>query len=175
MIELEKWQRVGERVGALIRTRGYKTVELFAHENGVDKSVLNRLIRGKREVRLSTFLKILDALNINITELYPNGGNGTREKDAAPARSIPKPGAAYSASRAMSLTVWRSAKPPATKRPWWWKPSAKRSGRFRCAPRRCASIFDCRLSVACTTRRVIRPEGLKRVPLIRLQQKTSRI
>jgi|GEM_PF-2136455 len=74
MTEQEKWQRVGERVGSMIRLRGYKTVELFAHENGVDKSVLNRLIRGKREVRLSTFLKILDALDLGIAELYPQGG-----------------------------------------------------------------------------------------------------
>lgn len=73
MTEQEKWQRVGERVGSMIRLRGYKTVELFAHENGVDKSVLNRLIRGKREVRLSTFLKILDALDLGIAELYPQG------------------------------------------------------------------------------------------------------
>jgi transcriptional regulator with XRE-family HTH domain len=83
MAETEKWKRVGERVGALIRIRGYKTIELFAHENGVDKSVLNRLIRGKREVRLSTFLKILDALEITIAELYAGGGSLTRDKDSS--------------------------------------------------------------------------------------------
>lgn len=84
MAETEKWKRVGERVGALIRIRGYKTIELFAHENGVDKSVLNRLIRGKREVRLSTFLKILDALNLGIGELYGTGtGALVREKEPA--------------------------------------------------------------------------------------------
>lgn len=81
MAETEKWQRIGERVGVAIRQRGYKTIELFAHENGVDKSVLNRLIRGKREVRLSTFIKILDALDLNIAELYPQAGSA-REKDA---------------------------------------------------------------------------------------------
>jgi transcriptional regulator with XRE-family HTH domain len=81
MMETEKWQRVGERVGTMIRQRGYKTVELFAHENGVDKSVLNRLIRGKREVRLSTFLKILDALDLGVAELYPQGA--AREKEIA--------------------------------------------------------------------------------------------
>lgn len=80
MADFEKWKRVGERVGALIRLRGYKTVELFAHENGVDKSVLNRLIRGKREVRLSTFLKILDALEISVPELYAGAGS-VREKE----------------------------------------------------------------------------------------------
>jgi len=81
MAETEKWKRVGERVAALIRIRGYKTVELFAHENGIDKSVLNRLIRGKREVRLSTFLKILDALEIGIADLYATSGTLVREKD----------------------------------------------------------------------------------------------
>jgi len=83
MTEQEKWQRVGERVGSMIRLRGYKTVELFAHENGVDKSVLNRLIRGKREVRLSTFLKILDALDLGIADLYPQGGASARDKESA--------------------------------------------------------------------------------------------
>lgn len=91
MAEIEKWRRVGERVGALIRIRGYKTVELFAHENSIDKSVLNRLIRGKREVRLSTFLKILDALEISIAELYSGNGSLVRERD---------PGAENRASRA---------------------------------------------------------------------------
>lgn len=82
MAETEKWKRVGERVGALIRIRGYKTVELFAHENSIDKSVLNRLIRGKREVRLSTFLKILDALELTIAELYASaGGSLVRERE----------------------------------------------------------------------------------------------
>lgn len=83
MSDIEKWQRVGERVGTLIRQRGYKTIELFAHENGVDKSVLNRLIRGKREVRLSTFLKILDALDLGIAELYTPGGATIREREHA--------------------------------------------------------------------------------------------
>ena len=68
----EAWQAVGERVGALIRLRGYKSVELFAHEHDIDKSVLNRLIRGRREVRLSTFLRILEALEVtNLYDLMP--------------------------------------------------------------------------------------------------------
>ncbi len=84
MAETPKWKRVGERIEALIRIRGYKSVELFAHECEVDKSVLNRLIRGKREVRLSTFLKILDTLEVSIAELYTPGSGGlVREKDPA--------------------------------------------------------------------------------------------
>jgi transcriptional regulator with XRE-family HTH domain len=103
MIDQEKWQRIGERVGVLIRTRGYKTVELFAHENGVDKSVLNRLIRGKREVRLSTFLKILDALDLGIAELYPIGGNG-REKEASTENRVARPKIPEAGGRVFKFT-----------------------------------------------------------------------
>ena len=70
--DIERWKNVGERVGALIRLRGYKSVELFAHEHEIDKSVLNRLIRGRREVRLSTFLHIVEALEVsNLYDLRP--------------------------------------------------------------------------------------------------------
>jgi DNA-binding Xre family transcriptional regulator len=87
MADLEKWKVVGERVGALIRLRGYKSVELFAYENDIDKSVLNRLIRGKREVRLSTFLKITDALEISIGDLNAAPGLMVRDKESAEPRS----------------------------------------------------------------------------------------
>jgi DNA-binding Xre family transcriptional regulator len=83
MPDVEKWKTVGERIGALIRLRGYKSVELFAYENDIDKSVLNRLIRGKREVRLSTFLKITEALEVSIGELNAGPGLMVRDKEHA--------------------------------------------------------------------------------------------
>jgi len=97
MADLEKWKIVGERIGALIRVRGYKSIELFAYENDIDKSVLNRLIRGKREVRLSTFLKITEALEVSIAEL--GLGPGLSIRDTGPGEGKgPKP-----ASRVLKL------------------------------------------------------------------------
>jgi transcriptional regulator with XRE-family HTH domain len=87
MADLEKWKVVGERIGALIRLRGYKSVELFAYENDIDKSVLNRLIRGKREVRLSTFLKIAEALEIPMGELNIGSGLMVRDKEYSEAKA----------------------------------------------------------------------------------------
>ena len=87
MADLEKWKVVGERIGALIRLRGYKSVELFAYENDIDKSVLNRLIRGKREVRLSTFLKIIEALEVPLLELGVGTGLLVKEKEIGEART----------------------------------------------------------------------------------------
>jgi len=93
--DIERWKEVGERVGALIRLRGYKSVELFAHEHDIDKSVLNRLIRGRREVRLSTFLKIVEALEVsNLYDLLPaplmvrDGGEGKKARPAEPAPRV---------------------------------------------------------------------------------------
>lgn len=102
MADLEKWKTVGERIGALIRLRGYKSVELFAYENNIDKSVLGRLIRGKREVRLSTFLKILEALEVSIGELGPATGSTVREKDHSEPKAKGK--GAEGAGRILRLT-----------------------------------------------------------------------
>ena len=87
MAEVEKWKAVGERIGALISLRGYKSVELFAYENDIDKSVLNRLIRGKREVRLSTFLRITEALEISMGELGVGPGLTVREREQGEAKA----------------------------------------------------------------------------------------
>src|SRR4051812_13437316 len=102
MADVEKWKVVGERIGALIRLRGYKSVELFAYENDIDKSVLNRLIRGKREVRLSTFLKITDALEVSISELNSGPGLTVRDKEHAEARAA-KGKASETAGRVLKL------------------------------------------------------------------------
>ncbi len=103
MAEVEKWKTVGERIGALIRIRGYKSVELFAYENDIDKSVLNRLIRGKREVRLSTFLKITEALEISIGELNDGSSLMLRDKESLEAK-VGKGKSAASAGRVLKVT-----------------------------------------------------------------------
>lgn len=103
MAELEKWKAVGERIGALISLRGYKSVELFAYENEIDKSVLNRLIRGKREVRLSTFLRITDALEVSMGELGISPGLTVREKEHGEAKTT-KTKSAEGPARIVKLT-----------------------------------------------------------------------
>ena len=99
----EKWKVVGERIGALIRLRGYKSVELFAYENDIDKSVLGRLIRGKREVRLSTFLKITEALEISMGDLGLGPGLLVRDKELGEARTG-RTKSAEAAGRVLKLT-----------------------------------------------------------------------
>jgi len=109
MVDVDRWKQIGERIGALIRLRGYTSVELFAHENGLDKSVLNRLINGKREVRLSTFLKIADALEIGMEALEgrPSHGSLVREThlEEGMAKSKSPPKNQTSKARILKLTL----------------------------------------------------------------------
>ena len=44
----------------------YPSVEKFAHEHDLDKSTLSRILGGKREPKISTLLKIAEALNIGV-------------------------------------------------------------------------------------------------------------
>jgi gp16 family phage-associated protein len=52
-----------------IADAGYRTVELFAHENGLDKSTLSRVLNGSREPRIGTLIRIANALGIPLTQL----------------------------------------------------------------------------------------------------------
>ena len=102
MADLERWKQIGERIGALIRLKGYKSVELFAHEHGLDKSILNRLINGKREVRLSTFLKIADALEASLEEMQ-GGRHANLVREHSEDWMPPKSRGAGSKSRIVKL------------------------------------------------------------------------
>lgn len=48
---------------------GYKSVELFAYENGLDKSTLSRFFSGQREPRIGTLVRIAHALEIPLKNL----------------------------------------------------------------------------------------------------------
>jgi len=61
--------RIRDNVRKEIALAGYGTVELFAHEHGIDKSTLSRLLSGKREPRLSTLFRIADSLEIMMERL----------------------------------------------------------------------------------------------------------
>jgi transcriptional regulator with XRE-family HTH domain len=56
---------------ALIKKDGYRTVELFAHENGFDKGWVHRILRCETEPLFSSLVRLAKALNVDLNELYP--------------------------------------------------------------------------------------------------------
>jgi transcriptional regulator with XRE-family HTH domain len=51
----------------------HRSVELFCHEFGLDQSVLSRFVKGERGVTLATFLRIAEALDLDLGPLFPFG------------------------------------------------------------------------------------------------------
>lgn len=51
----------------------YPSVEKFALEHHLDKSTLSRILGGKREPKISTLLKIAEALNVGVDAICGHG------------------------------------------------------------------------------------------------------
>jgi len=49
----------------LISNAGYRSFELFAHENGIDKSTVSRIMAGSREPKVCTLDRIRQALDVD--------------------------------------------------------------------------------------------------------------
>ena len=73
-------QVVADRISRLIRQRGYPSVERFAYENGLDKSSLSKILKGKRMPRFDTMIRIAEALDATLNDFYLPEGALVREK-----------------------------------------------------------------------------------------------
>lgn len=52
-------------IRTLIHDAGYRSCELFAHENGIEKSTVSRILRGEREPKVGTLDRIRQALEVD--------------------------------------------------------------------------------------------------------------
>ena len=80
--EIQFLKKIGEKVNEKIRDRGYRSVELFAHETGISQSVLSRFISGSRSVNLSTIIKIARALEVSLDELCADAFSNIKQGKA---------------------------------------------------------------------------------------------
>ncbi len=62
-------KQVGARIEAIIKAKGFKTREV-AHDADMDVENLRKYIKGKQEMKISTLLKIVKALDVKIEELF---------------------------------------------------------------------------------------------------------
>lgn len=62
---------VGKTLKQLIIARGYTSYEKFAHEYGLEKSALGKILRGERLPRIDTLIRIAQALEVSLDEIYP--------------------------------------------------------------------------------------------------------
>ena len=67
-METAALERFGQNVRGLRLARGW-TQEDLAHEAGLAPVQVSRIERGKREIRLTTLLRLINALEVSPTEL----------------------------------------------------------------------------------------------------------
>lgn len=60
---------LGKRIEAIIKEKGLKTREV-AHDAELDVENLRKYIKGKQEMKVSTMLKIVKALDVSPNELF---------------------------------------------------------------------------------------------------------
>jgi predicted transcriptional regulator len=60
---------LGKRIESIIKEKGFKTREV-AHDADMDVENLRKYIKGKQEMKISTMLKIVKALNIKVADLF---------------------------------------------------------------------------------------------------------
>lgn len=70
--EAEVMKKLGERLRQLRIAKGYTSQEIFAYENEINRVQYSRYELGK-DLRLSTLLKILQALDMTVTEFFSEG------------------------------------------------------------------------------------------------------
>lgn len=58
-------ERLKRNIQHLIRSAGYRSLELFANEHGLDKSTVSRILAGSREPKVGTLEKIRHALGVD--------------------------------------------------------------------------------------------------------------
>lgn len=65
--------KIGERIRELRIAKGHNSYEDFAYENDISRSQFGRYERGASDMRMSSFLKILDSLGITPKEFFSKG------------------------------------------------------------------------------------------------------
>ncbi len=81
---MELLSLIGERIRKRILGRGYPSIELFAHENGIPKSTLSELLNGKNDPKLTTLAKICAGLEITLSDLLRDPQIDTWIREEAP-------------------------------------------------------------------------------------------
>lgn len=60
---------LGKRIEEIIKEKGLKTREV-AHDADMDVENLRKYIKGKQEMKVGTMLKIVNALKIEVKDLF---------------------------------------------------------------------------------------------------------
>ena len=61
--------KVGIRIGEIISEKKFRQRDV-AHDSGLDVENLRKYIKGRQEMKISTMMKIVEALQVDISDLF---------------------------------------------------------------------------------------------------------
>lgn len=70
---------LGERIKNLRKEKGYKSYELFAYQHEISRTQYGGYENGK-DMRFSSLLRLLNALDISLEEFFSEGFEGVKKK-----------------------------------------------------------------------------------------------
>ena len=74
LLDEQQWviKKIGERIKQLRLEKGYKSYELFAFENEIDRAQYGRFERGAN-MQIASLVKVLKALDVSIEDFFSEG------------------------------------------------------------------------------------------------------
>lgn len=88
-----------QNIQALVQRAGYRSFELFAHANGIDKSTVSRILAGSREPKVGTLDRIRQALEADWNELLAEPQRAHARQDLYSSSAPAAPGRNSTASK----------------------------------------------------------------------------
>lgn len=68
----ETYKKIGTRLRAFRKSKGYSTFEKFANDHGIERSYYGKHEQG-RDMRISSLVKILDLMDVSLEEFFGEG------------------------------------------------------------------------------------------------------
>ena len=68
----EQLQKIGERIKALRKAKGYTNYEHFAYDNGINRVQYGRYEKGA-DLKISSLIKVLKGFDMSLTEFFAEG------------------------------------------------------------------------------------------------------
>ena len=80
---------IGRRIREIRIARGFKSQEGFADYCGVHRTFMGHIETGKKDFRLSTIIRIANALNVTLSDLFVGIESGEMPKQLSSPRERP--------------------------------------------------------------------------------------
>ena len=70
LINEVEMKKVGIRLKALRKSKGYRSPDIFAYENNINRSQYGKYEAGAANITIGTLISILNCFNVSLSEFF---------------------------------------------------------------------------------------------------------